>query len=434
MAYEFFQNAMNVGAIQTPTQYYRELEQAAIIDQWENTASLETVSEQDLDENGMFVEGAYTDVCVWVNSIVGEVSTGRKTGYDFLQLLFECIDHPLVMGRFYIIENQYYMSYYDNRVADVVAHLSVRRCNNRLKMIDPENGSVYSIPCIVDYDMAASSNKITTHIITPNNHAVVKVQQNADTNRLFKTNTRFILSGRPFKITGYQNATEQYVNGEPLVGLLEIDMFLDEIWDEDDLENGIAYNGTYNYGIDLVGAGSTMELATGATGTLFADITLNGAEVDGSPVWSSSDEAVVLVDDSGNYSVVGEAGASATVRAAIDGNPDVYAEVEISVVAEETLTPSIYVDPIVDKIRQYDTITFTVTAVYGGVEYAPDVVSVTTTNPNVTLTRQSMGNGFALTCNNRSTDPAEVVIEVENASPSFTASTTVSYDLVSILG
>jgi hypothetical protein len=108
-------------------------------------------------------------------------------------------------------------------------------------MIDPKDGSIFSIPCCVDYDMSAPSLQVSRYINTPNNHAVVIVQGNSDTIRLFKTNTRFLLSGRPFKLLGYQNAVE-YDLSNTNDTLLYLDLFLDEIHAGDNFELGIADN------------------------------------------------------------------------------------------------------------------------------------------------------------------------------------------------
>lgn len=422
-------NTVQAGLTQAPVQMYRDLEQAVILDQFYNTAVLKTVGEQAIDEEGYFIDNAFEDIEVWVNSIVGQTSSGSKTGFDFIQLLFASIDHPLIEGRYYIVENQYYISYYDNRVADVPAHLSVRRCNNYLRMIDPLNGSVYSIPCVVDYDMAASSNRIATAIITPNNHAVVKVQENKTTSRLFKTNTRFILGGRVFKISGYQNAINQFPDGAE-IGMMDIDMFLDEAWDEDDFENGIAYNGTYDYEISIING--NIEAVSNSTGQLQTDITLNGIETTMPVLWSSSNEDVVTVDENGIYTVLGEEGTSADITAVIEGNTNVNSIITITVASEQTINPILIVNPNIDKIRQYETVTFTVTCLYGNVEYEPTSMSVSTTNENITL--ENIDNTFTIKCLNKSNTNADINIFVSHINPDFDINETIDYKLVSMMG
>lgn len=243
MAFNFFENSIATGMSMLPNNQYREDEQALITDQWINTTAIEEIEEQDF-ENENFDNFTFHTTNAWLNTIVGLSTTGSKDSYDFVQLIFEDLEHQRVEGRYYKFHNNFWIEYNDDRTASVVSHISVRRCNNFLKIQDPENsGEIYSIPCVVGYDMSSPSSRVTNSIITPNNHATVIVQQNSITSRLFKTNTRFLLSGRPFKLYGYQNAVEQFPISGNFASLMQLDLYLDEFWDEDDLENGVAWNG-----------------------------------------------------------------------------------------------------------------------------------------------------------------------------------------------
>lgn len=242
MPFDFFDNAVNIGAIPTSKEHYTDDVQGLINDQWHNTIAVEEIEEQDyVNDLDTFT---FHKTEAWLNTIVGLSTTGRKESFDFVQLIFRNLEHNRISGRYYKFHNNYWLEYNDDRIGSAISHVSVRRCNNFLKMRDKENnGMIYSIPCVVEYDMASPSARVTNDIITPNNHAVVMVQENATTQRLFKTNTRFILSGRPFKLYGYQNATNQFPEAPEKGSLMELDLYLDEIWDEDDLEGGVAWNG-----------------------------------------------------------------------------------------------------------------------------------------------------------------------------------------------
>lgn len=67
----YYQNAMNNGMNPQPNEGYRELQQARINDQWENTSARYTVQEQnDIGSKD------YTDIEVWIDYVVGQGSTG----------------------------------------------------------------------------------------------------------------------------------------------------------------------------------------------------------------------------------------------------------------------------------------------------------------------------------------------------------------------
>ena len=242
MAFDFFENAVEIGAISSSKDHYKDDAQALINDQWENTIAVEEIEEQDF--LGNLDTFTFHTTEAWLNTIVGLSTTGSKESFDFVQLIFRWLGHSRINGRYYKFHDNYWIEYNDDRIGSAISHVSVRRCNNYLKIQDPlNNGAIYSIPCVVGYDMASPSARVTNDIITPNNHATIMVQENATTQRLFKTNTRFILSGRPFKLYGYQNATNQFPNAPNNGSLMELDLYLDELWDEDDLENGVAWNG-----------------------------------------------------------------------------------------------------------------------------------------------------------------------------------------------
>lgn len=350
MSLPYFENALSGGYLQTPNDYFRDLQQAAIDNLFDCTSARYTVQEQDA-----IGASTYHDVDVWLDYIVGTTSSGVKQGADFTQLMFRDIEHPVFQGLYYIFDNNYHISYFYNRYDGLEKALAVRRCNNAMRIVDPENGSIFSIPCVIDYDMTSPSQQVSSYIITPNNHAVVMVQGNKDTLRLFKLNTRYIFNGRPFKLLAYQNALLQDLSNQNPT-LLYLDLYLDEIHDKDDIENGLAYNGEYIYNIQI--DADNMELSNGVKGNLSATITLNGEEVKRNVLWASSNEDAVLINVAGGYTIIGSSGSSATITATLDGNPNVSSTITIQVVDSQVVKPLILINPAFNKIRQFESIDF----------------------------------------------------------------------------
>ena len=435
MPFNFFENSVNnLLPSPSPDDWYRGIEQAFINAQWENTTTLRTIQEQDVNDNqyDYFENFTFTEVEAWVNSVVGQSSTGSKTGRDFVQLIFQNINHPKLEGRYYIVEGQYYLSYFDNRVVDLDANLSVRRCNEWMRIVDPMSGAIYQLPCVVDYDMSAPSNKVTNDIITPNNHAVVKVQQNAMSDRLFKTNKRFILGGRPFKITGMQNATNQFIDNS-ISSMMDIDLFLDEIWENDDLENGVADNGTYKYEINI--NSSDLSLAQETKFDLTANVMLNGKEIGRVVEWNSLDETVITVDDSGQCTVVGQVGDSATIRASLYSNPDVFSDIIITVVEDSVITAEVDLQPDFTFIREYETKQIEVYGLYNGQQIVPDSVEVVLPNgTNGYLSYTIEDNVVTFECFKRYAGIVNIEFNIACLDPEFEASKTVPINLTSLLG
>ena len=431
MSLPYFENALNGGYIQSPNDYFRDLQQAAIDNLFDCTSARYTVQEQDA-----IGASTYHDIDVWLDYIVGTTSSGIKNGIDFTQLMFQDIDHETIQGLYYIFDNNYHISYFYNRYDGLEKSLAVRKCNNAMKIIDPENGSIFSIPCVIDYDMTSPSQQVSSYIITPNNHAIVMVQGNADTLRLFKLNTRYMFNGRPFKLLAYQNALLYDLQNQTPT-LLYLDLYLDELHDKDDVANGLAYNGEYNYSVQI--DADDMELTNGETGILTTTVVLNGEEVNGSVVWSSSDTNVVRIDSAGQYTVVGTSGSSAVITATLQGNTGVISTITIQVVDVQSVQPLVVLNPTFSKIRQYESIDFIVEVMYGSMMIVPDNVTVSLSQDSQVLTNQYLtiiqsGSQYIITANVISTAPQTLYVTVQNNEPNFQITQQFTLNVVSMFG
>jgi len=424
MNLRFFNNIINNEIDTKPNNLYRDLQQEFINIQWDNTTALEIVQEQeDIGINN------YHDLQVWLVPTVSDTSTGMKDVRDFNKLIFKDITHTVKRGLMYKFDNCYWLVHSYSEYDGVVQDCGIRRCNNFLRMIDPLNGSVFSIPCVVDYDMAASTVKVTKYILTPNNHAVVLVQGNQDTLRLFKTNTRFILSGRPFKLYGYQNAVE-YSAEEQSSTLLYLDLYLDEIRDGDDIENSIAENEIYNYSIFV--NSKDLILSVGSSGSLSANVLLNGKEVERSIYWKSSDDDIVSIDMNGNYILNGEIGQVATITAYLDGNEKVFDSINITI-GEQGEDISILLNPSFDKIRQYSTINFEVEVYYNG-NLIKDNLDISCSTDSEILNIFKNEDYYSITSEGISTDKQNIIVVASCSNPVFEKTENIEISAVSMLG
>ena len=431
MSLPYFENALSGGYLQTPNDYFRDLQQAAIDNLFDCTSARYTVQEQDA-----IGASTYHDIDVWLDYIVGTTSSGVKQGADFTQLMFRDIDHPVFQGLYYIFDDNYHISYFYNRYDGLEKALAVRRCNNAMRIVDPDNGSIFSIPCVIDYDMTSPSQQVSSYIITPNNHAVVMVQGNKDTLRLFKLNTRYIFNGRPFKLLAYQNALLQDLSNQNPT-LLYLDLYLDEIHDKDDIENGLAYNGEYIYNIQI--DADNMELSNGVKGNLSATITLNGEEVKRNVLWASSNEDVVLINVAGGYTIIGSSGSSTTITATLDGNPNVSSTITIQVVDSQVVKPLILINPAFNKIRQFESIDFSIEVMYGSTLLVPQNITLSLSETGRVLSNQYLtitqsGSRYIITANTVATTPQILYVSVQNASPNFQITAQFTLNVVSMLG
>ena len=424
MPFPFFQNAMESGMLPQPDVEYNQNQQAFYDQQWDNTSARIVVEEQvDIGSH------EFKSVEVWINKAIGNTTTFMKNGEDYRQLIFRDIQHQIQRGIYFKFEDNWWISDFTNPSQGLVADVNVRRCNNALRIIDPENGSIFSAPCVVDYDATSPSIQVSSSIITPNNHLLVYVQANDDTIRLFKLNTRFLIGGRAFKLFAFQNALLQSVD-DPMPTILYLDLYLDELHAEDNQELGLAYNGDFLYTVEIESA--NMSLVTGATGKLFASVSLNGEGVEKSIVWSSSDETVVTINQNGEYQVLGEAGQQAIINASLEGNDSVTDGIAIHIVAAEEVQPVIALSPVIDKIRQYQTIKTEVYVAVSGMTFEPGMVTATGSNEYFTVSVD--GNNLILRCLNYSTEPQTFTLHCVNETPTFNVTQSFTIRCVSMFG
>ena len=420
----------------TPNDYYRDLAQSFINQSWTNNAAKTPENGGEIKEQAGIGSDEYKIIDAWVKTTVGDVTIGMRDSGDFIKIYFRDIGHIAARGLYYQFFNSWWICNEFGHFSGIAQDCGLRRCNNVLKIVDPENGSVFSVPCVVDYDMSSPSAQVSSYIITPNNHATVMVQGNSDTLRLFKLNTRYIFGGRPFKLLAYQNALiDDSIATTPT--LLYLDLYLDEIHAEDDIVNQLADNGSYQYSVEIDSA--DMKLTNGATGSLTASVSLNGEEVNREIVWSSSDLNIVTIDEQGNYQIAGTDGQSCTITATLQGNTSVTASIQIVVVNTESLQAKIMLDPVFNKIRQYETIDFVIKASYGSQLYEPTNTTISLSQDGIVLSNQYLSiqgsqGSYQITGLQIVPVPQLIYVSVQNETPEFTATSQFQIEVTSMMG
>ena len=361
MPFNQFALSIATGMTQQPNDHYRELQQAVQDAQWDNTSTKTPENEGIVLEQDGIGLPTYHEVEPWVYPATEASVTAQRNSGDFLHFAFRDINHKIVRGMYYQYNGDYWLVNDDSPYDGIPRDLSMRRCDNELRIIDPLNGALVIIPCCVDYDMSAPAEQVSRYVNTPNNHAVVILQGNEDTLRLCKTNTRFMLDGRPFKLWGYQKSV--HTAQKKIATLIYLDMYLDEIHAEDDRVNQIADNGTFDYKVKL-----NMKTFTGMQGAkaqLDPVVLLNGTEVSRDIEWVY-DPSMVAIDENCSMTLISATGET-EIRCVLKGNPDVYATCKVTIgEAQEKWT--VAMNPEFTAIRQYESIDVTLTPYLNGVE------------------------------------------------------------------
>lgn len=433
--FDFYGDMITSGYAKEPNDYYRSLQQAFVDSQWDNTSAKTPENGGPIEEQVDIGSNEYCVVEAWIEPTVAEVTSGSRDSNDFLKMIFRDIDHTAKRGQYYRFDGNYWIVHTYNQFNGLTQYIGVRRCNNWLRVIDPADGSVYEQPCVIGYDMSSSNIQVNSSIITPNNHAVVMTQGNDKALRLFKLNTRFIISGRPFKLYSYQNALGYSVTDEKPT-YLELDLYLDEVHDGDDFERGIADNGKYSYTVEIYS--SDLNEPINSANTLRAGVKLNGSLIDNKWVkWASSDCGVVQITNQNDlrcaYKCVGEG--KATVMAALDDNPAAYDTITITVTGQGADDYKLIVLGLPPRIKQYQSVTAEVKLSYNGLVMKPAdsyVVVSDGSEEYFTVTKDS--NKYTFTCLKIASEPFDIRFVAISGVGQVKVENTVSLQCVSMLG
>lgn len=342
---EFYNNYINYYA-ESPNDSWRNLQQATITSLFEDTTIKRTVLEEKIPFNQ-----EYQEIEAWVGTVSDSITNTEKDVNDYRSLYFEDCSHDVGRGLYYQYDNNYWLVYDSSTVLESISNVKIRRCNNRLKWIDKENGKLLDYPCILDYTLSATQPSITQDITSVGGRVTVIVQGNNNTHKINK-NTRFLFNGIPYKYNAINNYMQSdYVSKD--VPLLFMDCTIDTIQPNDDLENNIADSNEYEYEIKILE--EPLEQIKGFIGKLNATVTLNGEKVNRSVVWKSENKDIVAIDNQGKFELVGNNGDKCNIYAYIE-NSNIYDSIVISIKEEIVIQSDIVIDPIIEELSLYDTV------------------------------------------------------------------------------
>ena len=327
--------------VKTPKDYYLDNLQALINDRWENsTQTYNTIYQQKA-----IGSTEYEQVHISVDTAI-DIGTGFKKGDDFKVFSHKNISHEVPLGLYFHTDNDYWICINTNGYASPTNSVEVRRCNNIMKWVDPDNGYVHQEWCAIDYELSSPRPQQDKDVIVANGHVFVIVQGN-DVTRKIRKNQRFIFNGQPYKIGAFQTMLDQNATTY-FSTLLYIDMYLDTIQPNDDLVNNVANASEYVYTLTL--QPDVTEQVTNFSGQMSASVMLNNEPVDRTIEWSGNDNVNITSD--GTYTLTGEAGTSAVITACIAGNPNSAVSYTIDIVESIDDDFDVVIEPMFGEVHK----------------------------------------------------------------------------------
>lgn len=395
---KYYNNYMQSLA-QNPHDTYMGLMQASINKQWDNTTQVITV----LEQLGIGSD-RFKPVEVRVDYSI-EMGTSFKQDDDFKIFAFKDLQHSVAKGLMYKYDNDYWITVNTSELGTVAKDVSVRRCNNVMRWVNPANGAVNELPCAIEYVLESPKEQKDKDVIVANGHITVICQGNALTRNLAK-NTRFIFNKECYRFTAFQKMLNEDTYNDDTADLLYLDMYLDMQEPDDDIANNIANANSYVYDIEVLQ--DVSEQIKGGKVQLFPTVTLNGKTVERKVAY----EACICcnccnctVDENGLVTITGDVGEKAQVMTYIEGNKQVNQIIEIEIVAVAPDFSELIVSPIYNECRVKDSITFNVDLYTNGVKQTNAIDYTPTGVPSEAYRIVRAGNTFTLHALQISTKP-----------------------------
>lgn len=194
MALSFYDAYINSMAV-TAKQEWSANYQAALDDFWDNTNTVETIQAQSAVGSKEFVD----EPVQLTSTALG--NTGTHIGDFWRKIIHKNqAEATNYLGKYYIIDNQYWLTVNTNTVIGAVKDSVLRFCNQTLNWVD--NGGVFhSWACVLEENKLTYTNPDTgtKEVSQVAADMVMLVQQNAET-RQIPINQRFVFDGKAYQV------------------------------------------------------------------------------------------------------------------------------------------------------------------------------------------------------------------------------------------
>lgn len=359
---------------ETPNEQYRNLNQATIDSQWDDTTQIYSIKEQ----KAFPFEDEYIEYDAWIDNVSDNLVNTSKNYSDFVNILYRDINHKQnYKGQYYKINldgehEEIYLCYDRINKLNQIPEFKCVRCNNVLTFMGEYNNPI-EIPCYLGEDISSTNNLISKDGITPNSRMVIFTQYN-DYTKNIKRNQRFMFQhNTAFKVEEVDKfIREQGTDGN--ITFIKIYVDFSAILPQDNVELNLC-----NYNVDysiFIKDEKEIHNSNDSKGVIQVDIFDKDNQLIELPIiWKSSNEDVVTIDELGEYHIVGKEGESATITVCLQDNELIQDTVDIYVETIHNINQSIIVSPNnVTELFINQSIEFKCGAYIGGQKQNKDIV------------------------------------------------------------
>lgn len=179
----------------TPKQEWTAHYQAALDDFWDNTNTVETIQAQKAVGSKEFED----ETVQLTSTALG--NTGTHIGDFWRKIIHKNQANATnYLGKYYKIDNAYWLTVNTNTVIGAVKDSVLRFCNQTLKWVD-KDGTLHSWACVMEENKLTYTNPDvgTREVSQVAADMVMLVQQNDET-RAIPINQRFVFDGKAYQV------------------------------------------------------------------------------------------------------------------------------------------------------------------------------------------------------------------------------------------
>lgn len=301
--------------------------------------------------------------------------------------------------------------YKGKNMGSVLGNAIVRRCNSVINTLD-WYGNIVSVPMsFAKMGTQGNASHASENSIVAKNYMDCVCQLN-EISSTFRENTRIILGKAAYGMRGLNDFTRSFTDEQDSVHLLTFTIERSEPLEQDSLEKQCADYHSFSWEIMLM---ASRNMKTGGTQQIQVSSLRMGLPVESSEehpisyLFSSSDESVAAVDESGTVTALKPGNAEITVTLA--QNPDIRQTLALDV-AEGGGDYVDFTCNLPDTLSEYRSITISA-AWFSGGEETEDEVSFRFAGPagnaySATITGK---NRYTISCFAASTLPLTIYAE-----------------------
>lgn len=300
----------------------------------------------------------------------------------------------------------------------------IARCNTSYNSYN-EYGALVTEPIHVEKaSMLGNDNVTKQNLVLLDGYYNIICQLNENTKKLGH-NQRIMLGSMPYYITGFTDFIQEFSGDRDSVHMLSFTARLEEVTkNDDDEEDYVADGNVEEYSARI--NGGTHTLTVGGKIQLSASLILNDDEVlptDENPitwVWSSSDDSVLSVDQTGLVTAL--SAGTAVIAVALEQNMAIEAQMSINATLE-TNEPYVQFLGFSDlSISQYDSEIYTAAYFENGEQTTREIQWTFSGASDIDYTADVDGNSVMITCDSASDVPLIITASCNGYTESISVS------------